>query len=236
MLGMTSPRLVWIPLIGLVLSTSVAAGASGEGADSASAGPGALLQLQEMVTERLVSDPSGAHALEPLENPYTAWPGDTLLISVRFTTGDTPAPPGALLVLTVPDGLRYVPGSATGPGTRVSVSRDGGQSFEPDRASAEAGTPGGVRLRWDFPQALDAGVSGYLRYRVLRAHPPAPPAQVQQGAPGADGAAALEPAGSADAGGDSAVVVTADNIEDARESPAAPAAAPAPVTAPGDRP
>ena len=224
---MTSPRLVWILLSGLALPVSVADGATGEGADSAVPGPGAALRLQEMVTERLVGSGSDAPALQPLENPYAAWPGETLLISVRFATGDAPVPPGAMLVLTVPDGLRYLPGSATGPGTRVFVSRDGGQSFEPDGAEAGEGPPGGTRLRWEFPRPLDAGVTGYLRYRVLRVPPPVPPPALV-GLPDA--------AGADEAADANAEVVTADNLEDAPAIPAEPAAEPVGIPAAVDRP
>jgi hypothetical protein len=124
-------------------------------------------------------------ATPPEEAADAAGGGGEQLFTARFRyRGEAPAH-GLRIVLAVPAGLRYVAGSATGPGVELSYSVDGGEAFAPagellapvDPADPEAGMRAAraedySHIRWDLPGIFAPGVTGLVSFR---ASPPAPP-------------------------------------------------------------
>ena len=78
--------------------------------------------------------------------------------------GEAPAH-GLRIVLEMPAGMRYVNGSATGPGAQLSYSVDGGLSFAP---GAELPAPEDcTHLRWDLPGRYAPGTRGLVSFRAV---------------------------------------------------------------------
>jgi hypothetical protein len=85
------------------------------------------------------------------------------LLSGRFRyQGNAPAV-GLRIVMAVPQGRQYVPGSAVGPGAELSYSTDGGRNFdglEPLHAAEVS------HIRWDLPGTHPPGTAGLVSFRV----------------------------------------------------------------------
>jgi hypothetical protein len=138
--------------------------------------------------------------------------GAEQLFTVRFRYGGDAPANGLRIVLAVPEGLRYVAGSAIGPGAELSYSVDGGLSFAPagelevavDPDDAEAGLQAAQaedysHIRWDLPGTFAPGVSGLVSFRA--SSPAAPPLADGEAAESAESIAPsiapIEPADSA---------------------------------------
>jgi uncharacterized repeat protein (TIGR01451 family) len=107
-------------------------------------------------------------------------PGEELRYSIRFTNESAGPVDAQRIIITnpVPEGTRYVSGSAGGDGTVVEYSLDGEQfdATEPvagaapaaGEASTAQGTPaGGVHsLRWTYQRRLGPGDSGEVYFHV----------------------------------------------------------------------
>jgi uncharacterized repeat protein (TIGR01451 family) len=103
-------------------------------------------------------------------------PGDRLIytLEVRNTAATTlPAP---TVDTPVPTHMRYVTDSAAGPGTQVSYSVDGGQSFDVPENLKVAGPNGELRaaesadythIRWQFKSSLKANSVAFVRFRAV---------------------------------------------------------------------
>lgn len=103
-------------------------------------------------------------------------PGDQVIYTVTFTNKG--AEPASSITVTdpIPSQMRYVPGSAFGPGTNIVFSADGGETFSaPDGLYVNDGN-GGQRLaraeefthvRWHFQQELAPGARGYARFKAI---------------------------------------------------------------------
>lgn len=137
----------------------------------AQAGDRELLLERPPALERLVPREDGG--LRPLaldEPPRTA--GELIMISRHFRVPEANAEDngdggGLQLTLPVPEFLDYLPGTAVGPGARVLVSLDGGQSFEPDPGVQGRLPAPATHLRWMFTRDMGPGVRGQVRYRGL---------------------------------------------------------------------
>jgi hypothetical protein len=138
----------------------------------------------------IAADESGADerlaAAPPLEGPPER------IYTGRFHyQGDAPAR-GLRIVLPIPAGMRYIGGSATGPGAELSYSVDGGRSFAPPEAllaptddiaqgHGETATEQGVEtaatrragpedythIRWDLPGRYAPGTRGLVSFRAI---------------------------------------------------------------------
>jgi hypothetical protein len=76
----------------------------------------------------------------------------------------------------VPTDVKYVPQSASGPGSEVLFSVDHGKTFGRPEELVLAAPEGGARaadaadythVRWIFRAPLDAGASGVARFRAV---------------------------------------------------------------------
>ena len=103
-------------------------------------------------------------------------PGDQVIYTVTFTnTGNEPA---QQIVITdpVPEQMRYVDGSAFGPGTDITFSIDGGNSFAAAAQLVVRDAQGRERparasdfthIRWGFRHVLAPGERGYARFKAV---------------------------------------------------------------------
>ncbi|HEX6999963.1 MAG TPA: hypothetical protein VF322_17660 [Gammaproteobacteria bacterium] len=164
----------------LALATAGVGGAGAQGTDGPpeawQARPSLALRVR---AERLLAAPAegeegaSAQVLEPLTGRPAA--GDELLYTVSFeNVGGAPAS-DVRITQPLPDGVRYVPGTAVGPGAVASYSADGGRTFgAPDELTVSAGgarRPAEPRdythIRWRLPGTLAPGARGFLRFRAV---------------------------------------------------------------------
>lgn len=130
-----------------------------------------LLADEATGNSRLVSGPPPIGAAE-------------VLYTVRFSYPGTEPADGLRIELPLPDGMRYVADSATGPGADISYSVDG-RVFAPadelrmPAEAAEAGDPMDPGsppafataddygfIRWDLPGEFPPGVTGLVSFRA----------------------------------------------------------------------
>jgi hypothetical protein len=103
-------------------------------------------------------------------------PATELVLSVEFTNTSEQVIDAVRITSPVPPDVRYVAGSATGPGSGVLFSVDQGQTFgQPDELTI-VGTDGVARaaepadythVRFVLDAPLDAGALGRARFRVV---------------------------------------------------------------------
>jgi hypothetical protein len=101
---------------------------------------------------------------------------EQLIVSVRFTNVSDHVVDSIRVTSAVPTDARYVPHSASGPGSEVLFSADDGKSFgRPDELTFTA-ADGSVRkadpaeythVRWVLRAPLDAGAAGVARFRAV---------------------------------------------------------------------
>jgi hypothetical protein len=101
---------------------------------------------------------------------------DQLIVSVRFTNTSPQVVDGLRITSPVPADVRYVAGSASGPGSTVLFSADNGRTFGRPAELTLALPDGGTRLadaadythvRWILEAPLAAGAAGVARYRAV---------------------------------------------------------------------
>jgi uncharacterized repeat protein (TIGR01451 family) len=147
-------------LLGFIVSAIPAAGAS-------------ELELRGISSARLLAGDDGRRMV-PTGADAAPMPGEERLYTLRFrNTAPEPAA-GLILEFSLPAGLAYVPASASGPGTRVTVSVDGGSSFEPESSLGERAA-GATHLRWTFRATLYPQTRGIVSFRGRSLPPPALP-------------------------------------------------------------
>jgi uncharacterized repeat protein (TIGR01451 family) len=110
-------------------------------------------------------------------------PGDKLVLTVTFANMTTQALDGVRITQPIPPNMRYVDGSAIGPGGEVLYSVDGGASYgQPNELKVVAAD--GTRraataddythIRWLLEAPLESGARGFARFRaIVRATPAA---------------------------------------------------------------
>jgi uncharacterized repeat protein (TIGR01451 family) len=102
-------------------------------------------------------------------------PGDEVVYTIVFTNvGEEPAD-AVRITNPIPREMRYVEGTAFGPGTRVTYSVDGGQTYAEADALTVVADDGAARparvedythIRWELGAPLDPGAKGFARYRA----------------------------------------------------------------------
>jgi uncharacterized repeat protein (TIGR01451 family) len=102
--------------------------------------------------------------------------GEQFVLTLRFTNATGTTVDGVRITSAIPAGLRYVGGSATGPGGLVLLSVDGGRTFGTEQELAARGT-GSVsgsaerivytHVRWVLEAPLEVGATGFVRLRAL---------------------------------------------------------------------
>jgi uncharacterized repeat protein (TIGR01451 family) len=132
-----------------------------------------LATVVEKVVE--VQDPGGGVKKE-LVPIAVASPGDEVVYTVTFTNVSKQLADNVRITNPIPREMRYLPNTASAPGSEVLYSVDGGLTY---------GTPGELRvkaddgsersadaadythIRWILKSPLDAGAKGFARFRAV---------------------------------------------------------------------
>ena len=157
-----------------VLGIGLSAYAAGAGLNAQEAPRGLVVSS---TLERLVVSPAGdAAAAVEIASDTAASHADQLIVSIRFTNLGDEIIDSIRVTSPVPADVRYVPQSASGPGSEVLFSVDQGRSFgRPEELMLEA-SEGRVRaagasdythVRWVLRSPLDAGATGIVRFRAV---------------------------------------------------------------------
>jgi uncharacterized repeat protein (TIGR01451 family) len=112
-----------------------------------------------------------------------ASPGDELVVTVTFANVSAEVIDAVRITQPIPPNMRYVDGSAIGPGTEVLYSVDGGSTYGQPNELKVAAADGTRRaataddythVRWLLKAPLEAGARGFARFRaIVRAAPAA---------------------------------------------------------------
>jgi uncharacterized repeat protein (TIGR01451 family) len=132
-----------------------------------------LATLVEKVVAAPQADGTTKPGLEPAE--YTA-PGDEIVFTVTFTNVSVRAADHVRITNPIPGEMRYLPSSASGPGSEVLYSADGGLTFGTPKELTVTADDGSRRaadasdythIRWILRAPLDAGAKGFVRFRAV---------------------------------------------------------------------
>ena len=137
----------------------------------------ASLELATRVEKIVVVE--GADAVAPrtqLVPAGVASPGDELVLTVIFANVTGQVLDGVRITQPIPPNMRYVDGSANGPGSEVLYSVDGGASYgqpnelkviAPDGTRRAATADDYTHIRWVLKAPLEAGARGFARFRAI---------------------------------------------------------------------
>lgn len=142
---------------------------------TASAFADGSLRVQTTVQkeQRIVAE-DGTETVE-LVAVTTAVPGDQVIYTITFTNEGSDSADNVRITNPIPAEMMLVEGSAFGPGTEVTYSVDGGESYG-GADSLSVATPEGERvakaedythIRWSMTESLSAGDQGFARFRAV---------------------------------------------------------------------
>ncbi len=152
-----------------MLMAATAAWSAGAATDAA-----AEVVLDTAVTKVETTLDAGGRVKRELLPADDVVPGEELRYTITFTNeSETPVDAQRIVITNpVPEGTRYVPGSAGGEGSRVEFSGDG-ETFdvsEPEAPAGAAGVPAEPppvhSLRWTYQRELAPGDSGEVFFHV----------------------------------------------------------------------
>jgi len=149
---------------GLALLLCVAASLAQEPeltASGAAIATGSGLLVTEIVVEKLEPAAPPARPAARFVPAGRLEAGDEVHYTIRVRNpGDRPVS-DAEVTKRLPFGLRYVPGSATGPACDIQYSADGGETFVAKQPDGEF-----THLRWVLRRPLPPGSTALLRFRA----------------------------------------------------------------------
>lgn len=114
--------------------------------------------------------------LERIAAADQAIAADELVVSVKVTNATEHVVDSIRITSPVPAGANYVPQSASGPGSEVLFSIDGGRTFGRPHELLLPSVDGGTlaadpalytHVRWILRGPLDAGAFGLARFRAV---------------------------------------------------------------------
>jgi uncharacterized repeat protein (TIGR01451 family) len=156
----------------LALAALAAAGAGAQHGEGSERGLDVLT-----LVEKLAAGPDGASSAPVLLPPTAAPdPGDALVYTVQFKNSSAGAVDDVRITKPVPPGVRYVAGSASGPGCEVLFSVDGGRTFGLANELSVAAVDGTRRaaepddythIRWRLRTPLAPDATGFVRFRAV---------------------------------------------------------------------
>jgi uncharacterized repeat protein (TIGR01451 family) len=130
-------------------------------ASGAAIATGSGLLVTEIVVERLEPAAPPARPAARFVPAGRLEAGDEVHYTIRVRNpGDEPVS-DAQVTKRLPFGLRYVPGSATGPACDIEYSVDGGETFVAKQPDGEF-----THLRWTLRRPLPPGSTALLRFRA----------------------------------------------------------------------
>ena len=136
---------------------------------------------QELVVsstlERIVAAPTeGSPAEVRITADTVASHADQLIVSVRFTNTSESVVDTVRVTSPIPADVKYVPGSASGPGSEVLFSVDNARTFgrpeeltlpAADGSRRRADAADYTHVRWVLNAPLDVGATGIARFRAV---------------------------------------------------------------------
>lgn len=145
---------------------------------AAAAAPSALaagLSATQTVERQVVSETAEGERIVSWQKAEKAVPGDVMRYAMQYSNGGAAKAENVVLVVPVPDAMRYVESSASVEGAAVTFSADGGKTFasrgelavnaEGRKVSAEADDI--THVRWLFPTGIGAGQSGSVSFEAV---------------------------------------------------------------------
>jgi len=165
-----SPRLDW--RLGVVLLGAAATAPAQRGHDAAARGLAVSSTLEQLGAA--VAAGEG----EQVVAAATSTPSnmDQVIMSVAFTNTTAQVVDAVRITSAIPADVRYVAGSATGPGSQALFSVDQGRTFgrpgeltvvDADGAARAAEAADYTHVRWVLDGPLDAGATGVARFRAV---------------------------------------------------------------------
>jgi len=103
-------------------------------------------------------------------------PGDRVLYTLEVRNTGATALDAPIVAHPVPEHMRYVAGTAVGPGAEVTYSVDGGHTFDRAENLKVSGPDGNPRpavaadythIRWQLKNSLKANSMAFVRFRAL---------------------------------------------------------------------
>jgi uncharacterized repeat protein (TIGR01451 family) len=164
-----------VRLCGRFVAASLCAGAVIGAAEAPSRAP--LDLIVSSTLERIVAaaDDGGVAELA-VTSATVASHADQLIYSVRFTNAGAHVLDTVRITSAVPAGVKYVAGSASGPGSEALFSVDNARTFgrpvelrlaAPDGSKGLADAADYTHVRWVLDAPLDAGAAGSARFRAV---------------------------------------------------------------------
>jgi uncharacterized repeat protein (TIGR01451 family) len=171
----TLPVLVVLALaaavVGLAPSSSRTDAEEGQAAAQVT-GVGGSLETSILVEKLVLPDGAVGNAGGRWVPARRLSAGDQVHYTVRVhNPGKTPVS-DIVVTKRLPFGVRYEPGSATGPACEIELSADGGRSFaRPEPSGGRQGqqaapTPQYTHVRWVMSRPLAPGATALLRFRA----------------------------------------------------------------------
>jgi uncharacterized repeat protein (TIGR01451 family) len=129
--------------------------------------------LLERIVESKGADGAAHYDLAP---GVVSVAGEQFVLTLKFTNTTGTTVDGVRITSAIPTGLRYVAGSATGPGGLVLFSVDGGRTFGTEQelaarsTSPESGSAEQIvytHVRWVLEAPLEVAATGFVRLRAL---------------------------------------------------------------------
>lgn len=137
------------------------------------------VQLVNVVEKEIEVEEKGAK-VKKLVPPGKVVPGDEVIYTTTYTNNGTRPADKVVITNPVPTHTRYRDGSATGAGTRIVFSVDGGKTYGlREKLTVATKDPGGTdivrpataddytHIRWELRDAVAPGRNGFVRFRVV---------------------------------------------------------------------
>ena len=170
---MNAPRAVAAFLFALAC---VSAGGLVFAQESGEAPARGALEVRTVVQKVLQQVDENGEVTTELVGVDTAVPGDEVVYTVTFTNLGAEPAENILITNPIPPQMRYVSGTAFGPGTEVEYSVDGGTTWGQAAALRVSTASGDERLaepddythiRWALNAPLEVGQRSFARFRAV---------------------------------------------------------------------
>ncbi len=142
---------------------------------SAPAALAAGLSATQTVERRVVTETAEGERVVSWQVAEKAVPGDVMRYAMQYSNGGATKAENVVLVVPVPDAMRYVESSASVEGAAVTFSADGGKTFasrgelavNAEGRSVSAQADDITHVRWLFPAGIGAGQSGTVSFEAV---------------------------------------------------------------------
>ncbi|MEL6385910.1 MAG: hypothetical protein AAFR00_01045 [Pseudomonadota bacterium] len=133
-----------------------------------------LIAEQSVLKVVEVTNPAGEVETELVTADLVA-PGETVQYGLTYQNSGPEPVEDVVLTMPVPDSLRYIEDSAAQPGTDVSFSVDGGETFA-QRSSLTVLADGEIvpatsnditHIRWAFNEPISTGAEGAVSFQAV---------------------------------------------------------------------